>query len=130
MPTGLLKQRNILLVDDDTAVRESLAHALSLENYSVISAGSSREALSVFSAQNVDLAILDLNLGCDDSGWDLLENLIQLAGTSARLPIIIISARADALQNPRSGSAAVLLPKPLDIPTVIHSINTCFSTQN
>ncbi len=52
----------ILLVDDDSAFRESVNDILEIENYQVIEAKSGKEALSIIENKNgqVDLVITDM----------------------------------------------------------------------
>src|SRR6185436_13495236 len=58
-PGYFLMRRRILVVDDDTSVRESLARVLEEQDYDVIVAATAREAVSVFLAGSPDLVLLD-----------------------------------------------------------------------
>ena len=50
----------ILVVDDDTELREFLTILLATEGYAVFSASDEEQALALFSANNIDLIMLDL----------------------------------------------------------------------
>ena len=54
--------RTILVVDDETTLRETLVEALELEGYRVIAAADGRQALARFRADHPDLVLLDLML--------------------------------------------------------------------
>ncbi|MEC4806712.1 MAG: response regulator transcription factor [Jaaginema sp. PMC 1079.18] len=64
----------ILVVDDDTAIRNLVYRFLSLQDYELESAASGADALSAFEQFKPDLVILDLNLP-DISGFDLCKKL-------------------------------------------------------
>ena len=54
--------RTILVVEDETTLRETLADALEVEGFRVIAAADGREALDRFRADRPDLILLDLML--------------------------------------------------------------------
>ena len=78
---------NVLVVEDEPAIAESLAYSLRREGYGVNIAGTLAEAEG--RVAGVDLVILDLMLP-DGSGFDLLAHLRRLAEPPA---IIILSSR-------------------------------------
>ena len=79
----------VLLVEDDPAIAEPLARALTRENYQVTAAGTGREALAA--AAQVDVVVLDLGLP-DMDGLDVARQLRSAGNT---VPILILTARAD-----------------------------------
>ena len=52
--------KTILVVDDDTELREFLTILLATEGYAVFSASDEEQALALFSANSIDLIMLDL----------------------------------------------------------------------
>lgn len=70
------KTIRLLLVDDHTLFRESVARLLLSETevHVVASRGSIAEALQILKQEDVDLILLDLDLG-SERGEDLLKNL-------------------------------------------------------
>jgi DNA-binding response OmpR family regulator len=118
----------VLLVEDDHSVRVSLAQVLASENYDVIQAADSRQALSEFGQQTVDVAILDINLGGED-GWELFESLLKDSKRGQSLPVIVMSAESDRLQHRLASSARACWHKPLDISLVLSSLLQCLSPQ-
>ena len=79
---------SILVVDDEASIRESLEVLLSLENYSVRTAGDGAEGLRLLDQGNFDLVLLDLAL----PGQSGLELLPQFKERQPDLPIIMITA--------------------------------------
>ncbi len=82
----------ILVVDDERAVRESLRRALELEGYEIELAADGREALSRLESEaEPDAVILDVLM----PGLDGLEVCRRLRGTGSRLPVLMLTARAE-----------------------------------
>ncbi len=81
----------ILIVEDDERIRQSLRLALEEEQYRVAEVGSAEEALEVFGRRPAQLVLIDLMLpGLD--GFDLCRELRR----SSDVPIIIVTARSDS----------------------------------
>jgi DNA-binding response OmpR family regulator len=76
----------ILLVDDEPAIRESLAFALSRDGFSISEAGTLKEAAA--GAAGADLIVLDLVLP-DGSGLDFLRGL----RAHTDVPVIVLTSR-------------------------------------
>ncbi|MGZ6124689.1 MAG: response regulator, partial [Myxococcales bacterium] len=76
----------ILLVDDEPAIRESLAFALRREGFEVSEAATLREAKPL--AAEADLVILDLVLP-DGNGLDFLRSL----RARSDVPVIVLTSR-------------------------------------
>lgn len=70
------KRGCILIVDDHAIFREGLTKLLEQEGYSVLQAGSARDALDVYPLQETDAVIVDLSLQ-DESGFVLMQNLLR-----------------------------------------------------
>src|ERR1700736_2765202 len=76
----------ILLVDDEPAIRESLAFALRRDGFEVEEASTRREARSL--AEGADLVILDFVLP-DGSGLPFLRSLRERSD----VPVIVLTSR-------------------------------------
>ncbi|MFI6077363.1 response regulator transcription factor [Actinoplanes sp. NPDC051343] len=79
----------VLVVDDDTAVRDSLARTLRFEGHEVDTAGDGLQALAAVEAAEPDAMILDVSM----PKMDGLETCRQLRATGAVLPILMLTAR-------------------------------------
>jgi len=85
-----LRGRGVLIVDDESSMRELLGIMLQNEGFQTFSAGDGEEALETFKAQqeNIDLVIQDLKMPKMD-GVDLLKKLKKLR---PEVPVIVITA--------------------------------------
>jgi two-component system KDP operon response regulator KdpE len=80
----------VLVVDDEPPIRKLLRMGLSTQGYRVIEAADGRTAVDLV-REKPDLIILDLGLP-DVQGLDLLR---QLRAGNERVPIVVLSSRAD-----------------------------------
>ena len=90
MINSVNKNKNILLVDDDTSVTEMLSLLLESRGYSIKVAHTGEKALKL-AANTTDLILLDLVLP-DQDGFDVCRKLKEQQKTN-KIPIIILSAR-------------------------------------
>jgi two-component system KDP operon response regulator KdpE len=79
---------HILLVDDELSIQRAMAPLLRSRGYTVMVAGTGREAIDLFVRDRPDLLILDLGLP-DINGLDVCRDVRERADT----PILILSAR-------------------------------------
>lgn len=81
----------ILVVDDESYIRSSLAGLLADEGYVCLTASSAEEGETVLERETVDLILLDLQMPGKGGLTFLEDNRSRLAG----IPVIIISGRGD-----------------------------------
>lgn len=101
----------ILVVDDERAVRESLRRALELEGYGVELAADGEQALTRLELEPLpDAVILDVLM----PGADGLEVCRRLRSTGMRVPVLMLTARAeiDSRVAGLDAGADDYLPKP------------------
>jgi DNA-binding response OmpR family regulator len=86
-----LKQKKILVVEDDPAMREIVSHKLLSHGFEVRQAEDGKQALEKFDQEKPDLILLDLMLPEID-GFHVLENIRKRPDpTQANTPIIVLS---------------------------------------
>ena len=85
---------HILVVDDDRAVRDSLARSLQYSGYEVSTANDGVEALAALSANRPDAVIMDVMM----PRLDGLETTKALRATGNDVPILVLTAR-DAVDD-------------------------------
>ena len=86
--------RTILVVEDETTLRETLAEALEAEGFRVVAAADGREALTVFRAERPDLVLLDLMLP-ELSGIEVCRIIRAESG----VPIVMLTAKDSELDK-------------------------------
>lgn len=112
----------LLIADDEWAVRHAVALYLREMGFEVFEAKDGAEALALFEAHPVDLALLDLNMP-KMSGQETLAALRQRA---PELPTIIISGTGevrDVAEVLRLGAWDYITKPILDTQILIHAIN-------
>jgi len=102
--------RNILLVEDDPAARESIKLLLSIDRHNVTEAATGHEALHLFSGSQYDLVITDYLLP-GMLGDELAQNIKNIAPEQ---PILMVTAYVEKLVDAGKPADAVL-GKPLSI---------------
>ncbi|MEO7659521.1 MAG: EAL domain-containing protein [Pyrinomonadaceae bacterium] len=111
---------NILIVDDDLAVRGLLCAILS-EKYECVSVGSAEEALSRLQNESFDLVISDINMG-EMSGIELVSKIVELSPDT----VVMVISGNQSMDSPigaiRCG-AFDYLQKPFDIDQVLMSVD-------
>ncbi|MDT5033036.1 MAG: two-component system, OmpR family, response regulator MprA [Actinoplanes sp.] len=79
----------ILVVDDDAAVRDSLARTLRFEGHEVVTADDGEQALSAVRAKEPDAMILDVSM----PKLDGLQACRRLRAEGVLLPVLMLTAR-------------------------------------
>jgi len=108
-------KKRVLIVDDDTAVRDSIKRALEGAGYESVAAADGREAAARFVPEQIDLVLLDLNLPFQ-GGWEVFE------GLTARyplVPVIIITGMPGQYQTARAAGVGALMEKPIEVPVLL-----------
>ncbi|OFZ55759.1 MAG: hypothetical protein A2428_03685 [Bdellovibrionales bacterium RIFOXYC1_FULL_54_43] len=109
---------SILIVEDDTAIRETIQLLLESEGYNVVTATNGREAIEILHSQSQDhtcLVLLDLMMAVM-SGWEFLE-LRKTDVALAPIPVIVVSAVAD--QKVKAAGATGFIKKPVDLDVLL-----------
>ena len=89
---------HILVVDDESAVRDAIERALRLDGYDVAVAGDGREALETLDARAPDAVVLDVLMPRID-GLDVCRRLRERGD---RTPVLMLTAR-DAVADRVAG---------------------------
>lgn len=114
----------VLTIDDDQAVRESLANFLEDFGYEVLQAGDGQQGLEVFAANRPDLILVDLRMPCMDG----LQVLARVQELSPQTPIMVISGAGDirdVVEALRRGAWDYLVKPIQDMNILLHSVETC-----
>lgn len=86
-----LKDKKVLLIDDDPKILRLIEYSLGGEGAQVVTAANGAEGLRRFYATQPDLVVLDLGMPEMD-GWTACRSMRQMTD----VPIIILTARGDS----------------------------------
>ena len=118
---------DILIIDDETSLANSLGFALRAEGYAVTSASTGEAGLAAAQASAPSLVLLDLRLP-DGSGLDFLD---RLRSALPDTPVVMISAHGDtraAVQAVKRG-AFDYLTKPFDLDDLLVTLRAATERQ-
>jgi two-component system phosphate regulon response regulator PhoB len=117
----------ILVVEDDSGVRESFVSILRDEGYDVFAVQDPIEAFHWLENHTPTLVLLDLMLPWMD-GVDFARNLRRGARLE-KVPIVIVSARPDVGERARQAGANTWLKKPMSFDELLHTIQNLAVTK-
>jgi DNA-binding response OmpR family regulator len=113
----------VLVVDDDSDLRQLTARILVLNGYDVIEAGDGRIGLGCLAESIPDLVILDLHMPVMD-GWAFRAEQQDLADRRlADIPILLLTGEEAAADHAHLLHAAGLVQKPYDPEELLIAVN-------
>lgn len=118
----LQRHRQLLVVDDDASVRQSIAAYLEDSGFSVHEAASGAEGLAWLENNTPDAVLTDLRM----PGVDGLAILKFVCEHSPKLPVLVISGMGlvrDVIDALRLGAADYLVKPLVDMEVLVHSVN-------
>jgi DNA-binding response OmpR family regulator len=118
---------HILIIDDEAALRHTLARILQHANFEVNTAASGQEGLDLLGQQPFDLVYLDIRMP-DMNGMDALK---AIHARFPELPVVLFTGQPDlnsALEALRQGATDYLL-KPLRPDNLIERTETILTRQ-
>jgi two-component system, OmpR family, response regulator MprA len=103
----------VVVAEDDRAVREALVRALGLEGYTVRAVGNGAKALEALREQPADLVLLDVSMPVVDG----LTVCRVLRSERNRVPILMLTARTETSDRVAGLDAGAddYVPKPFDL---------------
>lgn len=111
----------VLVVEDDTTLREALCDTLEFGGHKALSAIHGQQALQVLAKQSVDLIISDVQMDVMDGNALLRE----LKTTHPELPVVMMSAHGSiekAVQAMREGATDYLV-KPFETEVLLETVS-------
>jgi CheY-like chemotaxis protein len=112
-------RRSVLVVDDDPAIRESLADVLVDEGWQVAMAADGQEALDWLRANEAPgLVLLDWMMPrCDGGGF---LRAVRADGRLARVPVVVLTA--DTRLSPPGPPVGRCLRKPVELEKLLDAL--------
>ena len=117
-PGGGAPAPRILVVDDDPAVRGTIAMLLSDEGYDVETCNNGAQAIDTLRSRRADLVVLDLRMP-RMNGWEFRATQ-RRESRIASIPVLAVSA--DESPEARAVHADAFLAKPLDAEELLDTI--------
>lgn len=116
-----MKERTLLLVDDEVEFVQTLAERLQLRDFQVQTAYDGDDALSQLEKNRFDMVILDVMM----PGLGGLDVLKQMKPLYPKTPVILLTGRGstkDGIEGMRLGARDYLM-KPINIDELIKKID-------
>lgn len=112
----------ILVIDDDTVVRESIVAYLKASGFNILEAGSGNQGLATFHELHPDLILCDLKMPLMDG----LSVLREVHAASPETPFIVVSGAgvmADVVEALRLGASDFITKPVADLEVLEYAIN-------
>ena len=124
---GALRNKSILVIDDDVGMLHALTKVLASEGCTVAGAASSTVAIEHLLShdRDMDLIITDIRMPLLDG----IEVLDIVKANRPTVPVIVITAYGgpEAEAEVRGSGAAAYLEKPVDSPRLLEAIRRALS---
>lgn len=111
----------VLIVDDDPAILDAISLILEDEGYDV-STASGGDIVSIAEREQPDIVLLDIRLSGQD-GRDVCRAL-KTAPTTARVPVLMISANQHGAAYAQQAGADDYLAKPFELDDILAKVAT------
>jgi two-component system, OmpR family, response regulator MprA len=118
-PQSMRNTPQVLVVDDEPAIRETVATLLEEEGYRVRRAKDGIEALSTLAGEGIDLILADINMPRLD-GASLVR---KLRSRGNRIPIVLMSAIYADVDLP----GVRFVPKPFAIDYLLGAVTSALA---
>jgi CheY-like chemotaxis protein len=109
---------DVLVVEDDPAIRDALVERLTEDLYVVRAASNGREALEIVRTTDIGVIVLDLLMPVMSGAEFLAEMSRTLPAKAHTVPTLVITASLNAA---RGVNAPVFL-KPLDVESLLRAV--------
>jgi CheY-like chemotaxis protein len=119
-PAVVVGRRQVLVIENDVAIRTMLVDLLGDEGYAVIPAADGAQALETIRQQRPDVIVLDLMLPTM-SGWQFLNEARDLL-KRFNVPVVVVSAIDGRSDYPSMLGVSAWFAKPLNIPRFLRTL--------
>jgi two-component system OmpR family response regulator len=109
---------SLLIVEDETSIREMLVHVFEIEGLEVRTASDGEAALRAVAERLPDVVVLDLGIP-RLSGADFLR---RLRADGLEVAVIVVSASLDGARIASEAGADAYLAKPFDLDELIRRV--------
>ncbi len=117
-----MPERPILIIDDDPAIRATVAEILESEGYSVATAINGADGLQSLDRVDPALVLLDMRMPILD-GWGFAR---ALRSRGVQVPILVMTAAQDARRWAHEINAEGYVAKPFDLLDLLDTVGRFF----
>lgn len=114
--------KKILLVEDDTSIRELLTEILEDEGYSVVSGANGSEGLKSLEKTIPDLIIMDIMMPVMD-GYAFRKEILK-NNKFNQIPVLVMSAQSQVLEKLETHDLKNFINKPIELSHLLETVNT------
>jgi excisionase family DNA binding protein len=107
----------VLVVDDNSQVREVVRVNLEMEGYAVREAANAEDGLSALEEEVPDLILLDVMMPQVD-GWEMLRRVQERHGVGS-IPVVMFSGQLEANEEAVERGAQGFVGKPFDLRALV-----------
>ncbi|MBB3168977.1 SpoIIE family protein phosphatase [Simiduia aestuariiviva] len=121
-------RRRLLIIDDDTIVRQSIVVYLADSGFDVLEASNGQQGLDLFFQEKPDIVLTDLRM----PGIDGLQVLGQIHEVCPDTPVMVISGAGvvtDVVEALRLGASDYMIKPVVDMEMLVHSIDKSLERQ-
>lgn len=109
----------VLVVEDETALRQVLQRALERQGYRVLAAGSAETAYELLGSERADAVLLDVRLPVMSGLALYLAILHRTPSLAGRMAIMTGDAEADGVRAWLESNPCTVLQKPFDLHAIL-----------
>lgn len=117
--------KTVLLIEDNTDIRENSCELLELEGYKVVAADNGETGIDLAGEHKPDIIICDIMMS-GINGYEVFAELKNDASTAA-IPLIFLSASVEkkAIESGLAMGAKAYIQKPFDPQELFDAITHC-----
>lgn len=114
--------KKILIVEDDTSIRELLTEILEDEGYKVSASANGIEGLKVLEKNIPDLIIMDIMMPIMD-GFAFRSEMLKNAHLKT-IPILAMSAQSQGIEKLEAFGLTNFINKPIELNHLLETVNS------
>lgn len=120
---------DVLVVEDDPAIRRLVAMVLQRQGYRTETASDGVEAVLKLGVSEYDVIVLDLMMPNLD-GFGFLGKLADSHPQRLQSVIVTSAASPNLIRERMKGQTFMVLPKPFDIHELVAAVRSCIAAQS
>src|SRR2546426_3287605 len=113
-----MKQKVLLVDDDNESLLPSLRHSLSSETYEVVLAKNLQQAIAKSDEDEIALLLMDFD-SLPEQGWEAIDTITE---DHPFLPVIVITKKSGLRELAEAAGARALVEEPVDGPMLLQTI--------